>query len=115
MAATASNVVNLGMGGVGGKFLAANITLDSAYAVAGETITAATFGLAFFNGVWIAENEDGYIIQASLSTSTGGKTNDTLTIKIYVTGNATTSAATMVESSIRDLSAVVIPVLIWGI
>ena len=115
MAATATNVENLGMAGIGGKFLYADITLDSAYAVAGETITAATFGLTSFKAVWIAENEDGYILQGTLSTSTGGKTNDTYTIKVYVTGNATTSAATPVESSIRDLSAVVIPVLIRGI
>jgi len=110
MAATAANTEDLGFGGVGGRWLYSEITLDNAYAVGGEAISAATFGLQFFKAVFVADNEDGYIIDLSLNAA-----KTTLTVSVYVSGNATTSAATMVESSVRDLSAVVIPVLIRGI
>lgn len=111
MAATVANTeYNVIGAGPGGKWVYSEITLDSAYAVGGETVSAAAFGLARFKAIFVAFNEDGYIIKVALNTA-----KDTATITVYVTGNATTSAATAVESSVRDLGSVVIPVLIRGV
>lgn len=110
MAATAANTEYLGIGGPGGKWLYSEITLDSAYAVGGETITAATFGLQFFKAVFVADNEDGFMYDLSLNAA-----KTILTIKVWVFGSASTSAAQPYEGKIQDLSAVVLPVLIRGI
>ena len=111
MAATVANVEhNVLGGGPGGRWAYAEVTLDSAYATGGEGVTAASLGFAFFKAVFVAHNEDGYIIQASLDSA-----KTTVTFKVWIGSAATTSASVNMEVNTRDLSAVVIPVLIRGI
>lgn len=110
MAASVANVESNPIGGPGGVWKYAEITLDSSYAALGETINAADFGFKFFKAIFIAHQEDGYSIQAVQSSD-----KTTALIKVWVWGNASTSAATPFDSSAKDLSAMVIPVLVRGI
>ena len=96
-------------GGPGGKWVYAEVTLDSAYAVGGESVNASDFGLATIKAVFVAHNEDGYSIQANIASGGGS-----VAFKVWVWGNASTSAATPFESSVKNLSAAVIPVLVRG-
>lgn len=110
MAATVANVENLGMAGPGGRWLYGEITLDSAYAVGGESVSAALFGLSFIKSVFIGSCNDGYI--PDITVPAGGAT---MSVKVWVFGNASVSVAQPIESSIKDLSAVVLPVLVRGL
>lgn len=111
MAATVANTEYGVMGGgPGGKWLYTEVTLDSAYAVGGEAVTAAALGLSQIKAVFIADNEDGYSLQATIAA--GGAS---VTFKVWVFGNSSQSAATPFDSSVRDLSAVVIKCLIRGL
>lgn len=96
--------------GPGGKWVYAEITMDSAYASAGETVNARDFGLQFFKAIFTAFSEDGYITSVVLSSD---KTS--ALIKVWVTINTTTSQASPTDASVRDLSNMVIPVLVRGI
>lgn len=110
MAATVANVESNPIGGPGGVWKYAEVTLDSAYSTGGETINATDFGFKFFKAIFVAHNEDGYIIQFIQSTD-----KTTALVKVWIGANATTSASVNVEVNTRDLSAVVIPVLVRGI
>ena len=82
----------------------AEITGDDAYAVGGEDVTASDFGLTRIDTI-IFGSQAGLAPAYTPSTGAGG------TLKLFVGGSATTSAAVAVESSVRDLSAVTF----WGL
>ena len=111
MAATLTNVeYNVLGAGPGGKWIYADVTLDSAYAVGGESVTNTTLGLKIIKAVFVADNEDGFLIDANIAAD---KTS--VTFKVWVFGSASTSAAQPYESKVQDLSAVTFGVLVRGI
>jgi len=86
------------------------ITLDSSYAAGGEEITADQLGLRTIKAIWPSHAE-GYIIEPVKSTDT------TWLLKVYVANTPDTNSATAtpLQSSVgRDLSTVVVPILVFG-
>jgi hypothetical protein len=86
------------------------ITLDSSYLAGGETVTADQFGLSNIKAIF-PSHAKGYVVEPVKST------DSTWLIKVYVSSTPDTNsavAAPQQSSTARDLSAVVIPVLIFG-
>lgn len=86
------------------------VTLDSAYASGGETVTADQFGLRTIKAIFPADAE-GYVVEPVKST------DSTWLLKVFVSHTPDTNSATAapLESSVgRDLSAVTIPLLVFG-
>jgi hypothetical protein len=110
MAATVQNLENLGFGGPGGKWLYAEVKLDSAYAAGGESVTAALFGLYVIKAIFTGSSKDGELIDVRRST------DSTWLFKIWTSAAQTTSASVGGERAVgQDLSSVTIPVLIRGL
>lgn len=94
----------------GRTFIYSEVTLDSSYAASGETITADQFGLRTIKAIW-PSHAKGYIVEPVKST------DSTWLLKVYVSHTPDTNSATaapLQSSTARDLSAVVIPLLIVG-
>lgn len=84
----------------------AEITLDSSYATAGESVAASDFGFGVIKAIF-ASHAEGYTVEYVRSSDTAWL------IKVYgETATTNTIAAEMVSG--KDLSAVTIPVLIVG-
>jgi hypothetical protein len=82
------------------------MTLDSSYATSGEAIAAAEFGMKVIKGIW-ASGADGYTIDPVRSSDTAWL------LKVFgETATTNTVAAEMVSG--KDLSSVVIPLLVLG-
>ena len=106
MALTFENVSTLERGAW--TWVYAEVGGDSAYATGGETVNASDFGLTHLRTV---------IVTASTSGVRGvyqRTDDDSGTLVVYVTGNATTSAALPVESSVRNLSTTTFYCIAFG-
>ena len=87
-------------------FLYSEITMDSSYTTSGETINASDFGLKEILAIFPAAAK-GYTVEAVKSTDA------VFLMKVYsFSTNTNTVGAEMVSA--KDLSAVVIPVLVVG-
>jgi len=108
MAATYANTEYIFRGSR--TFVYTEVTLDSSYAAGGESIAANQIGLGTIKAIWPSHAE-GYIIEPVKSTDT------TWLLKVYVANTPDTNSATatpLQSSTGRDLSAVVIPLLVVG-
>ena len=106
MALTFGNVEILEQGAW--KQVFADISGDSAYLVGGEAVTAADFGLTHLKRLVVAGSTSG--VEGVYERTD----DDSGLFKVYVTGDATTSAALPVESSVRDLSTTTFFVIAYG-
>lgn len=86
------------------------ITLDSSYASGGETITADQLGLSTIRAIF-SSHAEGFAVEPVKST------DSTWLLKVYVSSTPDTNSATatpLLSSVGRDLSAVTVPILVFG-
>lgn len=81
------------------------ITMDSSYATAGESISATDFGFSVIKGLWPSVT-GGYVVDAVRSSDTA------FLIKYWAAGPNTNTATELVSG--KDLSAVTLRCMILG-